>query len=67
MSYSLTFDTLVKKDLSVRMHVCPVRNLKIDRDVDAARNILARAPSAIPMGSTGDPGSGYIRAERPVA
>ena len=50
---------IVKKDLSVRMHVCPVCGLKIDRDVNAARNILARALSAVPnQGSTGDPRSG---------
>ena len=50
---------MVKKDLSVRMHVCPSCGLKIDRDVNAARNILARALSAVPnQGSTGDPRSG---------
>ena len=49
----------VKKDLSVRMHVCPACGLEIDRDVNAARNILARALSAVPIhGSTGDPSSG---------
>ena len=50
---------IVKKDLSVRMHVCPACGLKIDRDINAARNILARALSAVPKyGSTGDPSSG---------
>ena len=49
----------VKKDLSVRMHVCPSCGVKIDRDVNAARNILARALPAVPKhGSTGDPSSG---------
>ena len=50
---------IVKKDLSVRMHVCPACGLEIDRDVNAARNILARALPAVPIhGSTGDPSSG---------
>lgn len=33
---------MVKKDLSVRVHHCPHCGLKIDRDVNAAINILAR-------------------------
>lgn len=33
--------TLVEKDLSVRIHVCPVCNFTIDRDENAAINILA--------------------------
>jgi len=33
---------IVKKDLSVRIHDCPHCNLILDRDVNAARNILAR-------------------------
>jgi len=33
---------IVKKDLSVRMHNCPHCNLILDRDINAARNILAR-------------------------
>ena len=33
---------IVKKDLSVRIHNCPHCNLILDRDVNAARNILAR-------------------------
>ena len=33
--------TLVEKDLSVRVHDCPVCSLKIDRDENAAINILA--------------------------
>ncbi|WP_242823818.1 RNA-guided endonuclease InsQ/TnpB family protein [Sulfobacillus thermosulfidooxidans] len=34
--------TLVKKDLSVRIHQCPTCGLEIDRDVNAAINILHR-------------------------
>jgi len=33
----------VKKDLSVRTHDCPYCGLVIDRDVNAARNILHKA------------------------
>lgn len=33
--------TVVKKDLSVRTHQCPVCGLEIDRDLNAAINILA--------------------------
>ena len=33
--------TVVKKDLSVRVHQCPVCGLEIDRDLNAAINILA--------------------------
>ena len=32
----------VLKDLSVRVHVCPYCGLILDRDVNAARNILQR-------------------------
>jgi len=35
--------TKVSKDLSVRIHRCPSCGLVLDRDVNAARNILARA------------------------
>ena len=34
---------IVKKSLAVRMHKCAKCGLVIDRDVNAARNILARA------------------------
>lgn len=34
---------LVPKDLAVRVHVCPECGLTLDRDVNAARNILALA------------------------
>jgi len=33
---------VVKKDLSVRTHCCPRCGLTLDRDVNAARNILRR-------------------------
>jgi putative transposase len=33
---------IVKKELSVRIHNCPHCNLILDRDINAARNILAR-------------------------
>jgi putative transposase len=33
---------VVEKDLSERMHLCPHCGLQLDRDVNAARNILAR-------------------------
>ena len=34
---------IVKKDLTERMHECPFCGLSIDRDLNAARNILMRA------------------------
>ena len=34
---------VVRKDLGVRVHVCPDCGLTLDRDVNAARNILKRA------------------------
>jgi len=34
---------IVKKDLTERMHNCPACGLSIDRDLNAARNILIRA------------------------
>ncbi len=39
--------TLVKKSLSVRTHICPTCRLVIDRDHNAARNILAKALSTV--------------------
>ncbi|MBO5669131.1 MAG: transposase, partial [Candidatus Methanomethylophilaceae archaeon] len=38
---------IVEKDLSVRVHVCPHCGYEEDRDVNAARNILARAFSIL--------------------
>jgi putative transposase len=49
----------VKKDLSVRIHNCPGCGLVLDRDENAARNIMARAePSGREaVGRPGDPRS----------
>jgi putative transposase len=41
----------VPKDLSVRIHSCPFCGLVLDRDTNAARNILARSKSTV--GTTG--------------
>lgn len=38
---------VVPKDLSVRVHDCPHCGLKLDRDLNAARNILARGLASI--------------------
>ena len=38
--------SIVKKDLSVRVHECPDCGLVLDRDTNAARNILHRALAA---------------------
>jgi len=38
---------IVKKDLGVRMHDCPHCGLVLDRDVNAARNILHRALNSV--------------------
>ena len=43
---------MVRKDLSVRIHECPHCNLKLDRDVNAARNILSRGLGAARPGPT---------------
>ena len=32
--------SIVQKDLSVRLHVCPDCGLTLDRDVNAAKNVL---------------------------
>ena len=44
--------TIVKKDLSVRVHSCPHCGLVIDRDINAAINILNRG-NKVPGGTTG--------------
>jgi putative transposase len=46
--------TQVKKSLSVRTHICPSCGLVLDRDENAARNILAKATSRYP-GAQGNP------------
>jgi putative transposase len=38
---------MVEKSLSVRVHECPVCGLVIDRDVNAARNVLQKAFNAL--------------------
>ena len=43
--------SVVKKDLSVRIHSCPHCGLVVDRDINAAVNILNK--SNIPVGTTG--------------
>ena len=44
----------VKKDLSVRVHICPYCGYIEDRDVNAAKNMLARA--SLPLqGQRGGP------------
>jgi putative transposase len=45
----------VPKDLSVRVHVCPYCGLTIDRDLNAALNILARGLASIGAGAACDP------------
>jgi len=45
---------MVPKGLSVRVHVCPVCGLVLDRDVNAARNILTLALQT-PLGRSGQP------------
>ena len=49
--------TLVKKSLSVRTHVCPACGLVLDRDENAARNILAKALSTAGHAATDAPAS----------
>lgn len=44
--------TIVKKDLSVRVHSCPHCELVVDRDINAAINILNRG-NKLPGGTTG--------------
>lgn len=44
---------LVPKDLGVRVHVCPACGLTLDRDVNAARNILSFARDPARTGRSG--------------
>lgn len=41
---------VIKKDLSVRVHVCPDCGYTADRDVNAARNILMLAVNSARTG-----------------
>jgi len=43
---------IVPKDLSVRVHDCPHCGLKLDRDHNAALNILARGLSCVQADSS---------------
>lgn len=47
--------TLVEKSLSVRVHKCPVCGLEIDRDENAAINILALGLESLPSGARCSP------------
>jgi putative transposase len=52
---------LVQKSLSVRVHRCPHCSLELDRDVNAARNILSRA---LPDAQSNLPAPPTARTER---
>ena len=53
---------IVKKDLSVRVHHCPDCGLTLDRDVNAACNILSLAIESARTGLSGDNvGHGSVR------
>lgn len=43
----------VEKDLSVRLHRCPQCGLRLHRDINAARNVLARGLAALAAGGGG--------------
>ena len=45
---------IVEKELSVRVHVCPHCGLTLDRDVNAARNVLFLAVEPAWTGPSGD-------------
>jgi putative transposase len=49
-------DTLVEKSLAVRVHDCPVCGLIIDRDENAAINILALGLESLPVRGIEAPG-----------
>lgn len=53
---------IVPKDLSVRIHDCPKCGLVIDRDVNAARNILARSLAPATKTRKGRAGPGVVKA-----
>src|SRR5882762_2494273 len=49
--------TIVQKSLSIRTHICPNCGLVMDRDQNAARNILQKALSADQNGTEGHSGT----------
>jgi putative transposase len=58
---------VVKKDLFVRQHDCPHCGLSLQRDVNAARNILARGQGRTgPAGLNGDAGSHAPKSHLPA-
>jgi putative transposase len=64
---------LIEKDLSVRVHVCPDCFLELDRDINAARNILSLAlnsariePSGVKVGGCAVPGLRSPRLRRVI-
>ena len=55
----------VKKTLSTRTHVCPQCGLVLDRDENAALNILAAALAvAAPLRTAGQVGTGSVSSEQ---
>ncbi|NYZ76414.1 IS200/IS605 family element transposase accessory protein TnpB [Candidatus Micrarchaeota archaeon] len=54
---------IVRKDLTERMHKCPFCGLELDRDINAARNILTKAT----VGQTGSNACNSLQKERDVA
>ena len=57
-------ESIVKKDWSVRVHHCPVCGLTLDRDVNAARNILRLGRSQLAL--TYPVGEGVAREALPL-
>ena len=53
-------DTIVKKSLSIRTHICPNCGLVMDRDQNAALNILQKALSSDRNGTVGHTGTNEL-------